>query len=46
MSFICVENLDEVFAVVFDRSGKVSKKTGTSRGGKKGKNPAAASSAA
>jgi ATP-dependent Lon protease len=47
MNFILAENLDEVFAVAFDRSGRTAKKsTGTSSsktsGGKKHKNAAAA----
>jgi ATP-dependent Lon protease len=45
MNFICVENLDEVFAVAFDRSAKVGKKVSASKAGKKNKAPAAASAA-
>jgi len=45
MNFICVENVDEVFAVAFDRSAKGTKKP-TSKSGRKPKTPAAASSAA
>ncbi|MBL7669907.1 MAG: endopeptidase La [Bdellovibrionaceae bacterium] len=42
MNFILVENLDEVFAVVFDRSGKTSKKKPIEKIGKKTKPQAAA----
>ncbi len=45
MNFILVENLDEVFAVAFDRNSKGTKKSG-SKGAKKAKGAAAASSAA
>jgi ATP-dependent Lon protease len=46
MNFIAVENLDEVFAVAFDRSAKAaSKKTGSPKGNRKGKGSAAASAA-
>lgn len=45
MNFILVENLDEVFAVAFDKSGKSGKKTGPAKGGRKGKTGAAASAA-
>lgn len=45
MNFICVENLDEVFAVVFDKNAKVHKKISTPKAGKKGKGAAAASAA-
>ncbi len=45
MNFICVENLDEVFAVAFDREGKAHKKASTPKPGKKGKGSAAASAA-
>jgi ATP-dependent Lon protease len=46
MNFICVENLDEVFAVCFDKDGKThGKKPGSSKNGKKGKGGAAASAA-
>lgn len=44
MNFILVENLDEVFAVAFDRSGKSNKKS-TPKAGRKGKGSAAASAA-
>ncbi len=46
MNFICVENLDEVFAVAFDKNVKAGKRTSGTKQGKKSKNPAAASSAA
>ncbi|MEZ0391168.1 MAG: S16 family serine protease, partial [Pseudobdellovibrionaceae bacterium] len=46
MNFICVENLDEVFAVAFDRESKGPKKNSNPKTGKKGKGSAAASSAA
>lgn len=45
MNFILVENLDEVFAVAFDKSGKSGKKAGQAKGGRKGKTGAAASAA-
>ena len=45
MNFILVENLDEVFAVAFDRNAKVQKKPTSPKTGKKGKNPTAASAA-
>lgn len=45
MNFICVENLDEVFAVAFDRESKGQKKPGSTKPGKKGKGSAAASAA-
>ncbi|MCE3009426.1 MAG: endopeptidase La [Proteobacteria bacterium] len=45
MNFICVENLDEVFAVAFDRSTKAGKKVSSGKAGKKNKAPAAASAA-
>ena len=46
MTFIPVENLDEVFAVAFDKAAKGFKKTGsTPKGGKRGKGAAAASAA-
>lgn len=44
MNFICVENLDEVFAVVFDKSGKSAKK-GSPKSGKRPKSVAAAGAA-
>lgn len=44
MNFILVENLDEVFAVVFDKSGKTAKK-GTPKSGKRPKSVAAAGAA-
>lgn len=44
MNFILVENLDEVFAVVFDKSGKVAKK-GSPKSGKRPKSVAAAGAA-
>jgi ATP-dependent Lon protease len=46
MNFICVENIDEVFAVAFDKESKGQKKASTPKSGKKGKGTAAASSAA
>lgn len=46
MNFICVENVDEVFAVAFDKAAKGQKKSSSPKTGKKGKSPAAASSAA
>ncbi|MBX3017155.1 MAG: endopeptidase La [Bdellovibrionaceae bacterium] len=45
MNFICVENLDEVFAVAFDKNAKTTKKTGNAKGARKGKGSAAASAA-
>lgn len=46
MNFILVENLDEVFAVAFDKDTKQNRKMGVGKsGGKKGKTPAAASAA-
>lgn len=45
MNFILVENLDEVFAVAFDKSAKSSKKSGAKVGRKSNKAPAAASAA-
>jgi ATP-dependent Lon protease len=45
MNFILVENIDEVFAVAFDKESKGQKKS-SSKAGKKGKSSAAASSAA
>jgi ATP-dependent Lon protease len=42
MNFVLVENLDEVFAVAFDRNAKVLKRHPGSKGGKKSKTPAAA----
>jgi len=46
MNFILVENLDEVFAVVFDRNAKGSvKKPSGAKSGKKSKGSAAASAA-
>jgi ATP-dependent Lon protease len=45
MNFVCVENLDEVFAVAFDKSEKVpGKKASGPKAGRKGKAPAAAAS--
>lgn len=46
MNFIPVENLDEVFAVAFDKNAKSAKKPGSPKPGKKPKTAAAASSAA
>ena len=47
MNFILAENLDEVFAVAFNRTGQKAKKaTPTPKVGRKGKSAAAASSAA
>lgn len=47
MNFILAENLDEVFAVAFDKNARGSgKKTPTPKAGKKAKGSAAASSAA
>jgi ATP-dependent Lon protease len=45
MNFIAVENLDEVFAVAFDRSAKAQRKVAGAKPGKKGKGTAAASAA-
>jgi ATP-dependent Lon protease len=45
MNFICVENVDEVFAVAFDRAAKGKTKTPSQKAGKKGKGSAAASAA-
>jgi ATP-dependent Lon protease len=45
MNFIAVENLDEVFSVAFDKSGKSTKKSPGGKLGKKGKTAAAASAA-
>lgn len=46
MNFVLVENLDEVFAVVFDRSSRgATKKASGGRPSKKGKTAAAASAA-
>ncbi len=45
LNFILVENLDEVFAVAFDRSEKMGKKAAGKGGGKKSKVPTAASAA-
>jgi ATP-dependent Lon protease len=45
MNFICVENLDEVFAVAFDKTEKpAGKKVGGPKAGRKSKAPAAAAS--
>jgi ATP-dependent Lon protease len=44
MKFVCVENVDEVFAVAFDRAAKTGKKS-TSKAGRKPKGSAAASAA-
>ncbi|GIL17153.1 MAG: Lon protease [Oligoflexia bacterium] len=46
MRFIPVENLDEVFAVAFDKTGRTHKKVQGPKAGKKPKTSAAASSAA
>ncbi|NQY99188.1 MAG: endopeptidase La [Bdellovibrionales bacterium] len=46
LNFVFVENLDEVFALAFDKSGAQTKKASGAKGGKKGKLPAAASSTA
>jgi len=46
INFVFVENLDEVFALAFDKSGEKGKKSTGAKGGKKGKMPTAASSAA
>ncbi len=45
MNFICVENVDEVFAVAFDKAAKGKTKTPTQKAGKKGKGSAAAAAA-
>ena len=45
MNFICVENLDEVFSVAFDKEAKTTKKSGTPKSGRKGKGSAAAAAA-
>jgi ATP-dependent Lon protease len=45
MNFITAENLDEVFAVAFDRNAKSASKSKLPKAGKKGKGPAAASAA-
>lgn len=45
MNFILAENLDEVFAVAFDKSAKPGKKANSPKSGKKAKGPAAASAA-
>lgn len=45
MNFILVENLDEVFAVAFDKSSKSHKKSPSTKPAKKGKSPAASSAA-
>lgn len=45
MNFICVENVDEVFAVAFDKAAKGKTKTPSQKAGKKGKGSAAASAA-
>jgi ATP-dependent Lon protease len=45
MTFIPVENLDEVFAVCFDKSVKALKKATSPKTGKRGKGAAAASAA-
>lgn len=42
MNFILVENLDEVFAVAFDKNTKISKRVTGPKPGKKSRNPAAA----
>ena len=42
MNFILAENLDEVFAVAFEKSERFSKKTGTKKDPKKAKTTAAA----
>lgn len=44
MNFICVENVDEVFSVAFDKSAKTGKKSAP-KSGKKSKGSAAASAA-
>ena len=45
MNFICVENVDEVFAVAFDKAAKGKPKVPSQKAGKKGKGSAAASAA-
>ncbi len=45
MNFILVENLDEVFAVAFDKDHKSQRKVAVAKSGKKAKAPAAASAA-
>jgi len=45
MNFIFAENLDEVFAVAFDKTVKAQKKLAGPKAGKKSKAPAAASAA-
>lgn len=45
MNFILVENLDEVFAVAFDKNAKTGKKAGSGKSSRKGKGAAAASAA-
>jgi len=45
MNFICVENVDEVLAIAFDRDSKGQKKPSSPKSGKKGKSSAAASAA-
>lgn len=42
INFILVENLDEVFAVAFEKSDRFSKKPGSKKSDKKSKSPAAA----
>jgi ATP-dependent Lon protease len=45
MKFTCVENLDEVFAIAFDKEAKGKKNSNSPKVGKKGKGSAAASAA-
>lgn len=45
MNFILAENLDEVFAVAFDKTAKTTKKTQGPKAGRKSKGSAAASAA-
>jgi len=45
MNFILVENLDEVFAVAFEKGPRAVKKPGSQKPGKRGKGTAAASAA-
>lgn len=45
MNFICVENIDEVLAIAFDKAAKGQKKPSSPKSGKKGKSSAAASAA-
>ncbi len=45
MNFICVENVDEVFSVCFDREPKTAKKSPGPKPGRKGKGGTAASAA-